>query len=500
MSHAIQSPRLPQELIDNIIFHVADDRPTLESFLFVSRACLDTARAHIFAKRTIKLQHTYGFHEFVEDLKDHSQFAKYITELHVTSALKWFDGDYKELTSFGPSGDFEEDDDSGEPPVLSTHIIPDSLFDLLPRLEALSVSKVWVVLPSEAKRASVKTADGYHDDNDPESTKKVHLKSLSFRSIIIWKPVDHTLAQVLDRFTPTEFSIEGVNTGRWRSPYPSHVNTIRPPAPIVYPVYLSLDATVTRPSYMEALQLLTSTKRLRNLRFTDVGEANEVAGLGTYLTPAHDTLTDMYIHIWGIKYEGKDPWPPLNLPSFTALRNLKIVIPIIGSSTTKMGYIWKAFADFLRYLPTGNIKTLELTLKPDNTFLGSKKGLLGRMPDSIKAELDGLFKRLLPTLERFELIWIYEVGAEDLEGVDEPYDPERYINDIRGLIPCVDETGVLRVRRVDVPAPEYPFYNDSDFSEGADRDLWWEEEKLREAEEAAREREEAGTNDADHAD
>ncbi|KAI0074704.1 hypothetical protein K474DRAFT_1665147 [Panus rudis PR-1116 ss-1] len=472
MTDTTPSPRLPQELIDSIILDASEDKPTLEAFQYVSKACLHTARSHIFAKRTLRLQRSYSFDDFGEDLKEHLHLAEYITDLHVTSTLTWFNGGYRKLTSLGPHGDSEEGNanaSGGEPPVLSTHIIPDSLFDLLPRLRALSVSKVWVVLPAEAQRASVKTADGPHDDTyNAEPSKKVHLNSLKFRNVTLWEPVDYTLSHLLDRFKPAELALEGINRGSWESAYPAHNNTLLPPSPIVYPIYLTLDATMMRRSYMEILQRLTSPERLRNLKLTDVGNEDDVPGLGTYLAAARNTLVEMYVYIWGIKYEGVDPWPRLHLPSFTSLHAVTVKIPIIGSSTTKMGYIWKAFFDFLRYLPTQSLRTFQLILEPDCSFLGGIKGVLGRIPQSVKTELDPLFERLLPTLEQCEFVWTYQVGGVRLKSIDEPYNARQYISDICGLVPSLNYTGVLRTKMVAVPAPEIPHWNDSDWSDSAD--------------------------------
>ncbi|KAI0070044.1 hypothetical protein K474DRAFT_1713678 [Panus rudis PR-1116 ss-1] len=472
MSSSGPSPLLPQELIDEIISHLTDDKPTLHSFQYVSKACLETVRYYALRKFTLRLRTNSSYEVFAGELTwQYAHLAKYIVDLTITGAHSYYPGGFKDITSLKS----REDDDSWGPPtqLLSTHIMPDSLLKLLPRLASLTVSQVWLVRGDVAKRVDMQTVDAPFHDSTP--SMKVSLKKLALRTVTIWKPVDFTFADILERFQCTELGLERINRDGWHSEaYPAHVNTITLPAPVLQPTHLAIDDTMLRASYIELLQRLTSSEKLESLRLTDVGLVNEIRRLGLYLASAHSSLTHLDIFIWGIRYEGEDPWESLNLSAFTNLRHLSIKIPIIGSSTTKMGFIWKAFSDFLQYLPLNTITSIDIVLDPDNTFLGSDLGVLGRMPDQVKHTLDGQFRRLLPVLERCEIIWMYQPGPADFEdtyGVDPTYDPGRYLDDIQSLLPSLDQAEVLRIRVVVVPSPEYPFYNDSNFSDDADRVL-----------------------------
>ncbi|KAI0078006.1 hypothetical protein K474DRAFT_1706878 [Panus rudis PR-1116 ss-1] len=472
MNHSLPSsipvsPRLPQELIDEIISHLSDDQASLTSLQFVSKACLDTARHYALAKFTVTLHDSSSYETFAEDVtSQYSHLARYISYLTIIGTDYFFgETDQEDLT---PTH------------VLSPRIIPDSLLKLLSKLTSLTVSRVWLAQYDVVANLNVYADDAFGQYRKPSFV--VPLKKLCLKDVSILNPVDFTFAEIIRKFPCSELHVEGINRDfSVQDPYPSHINTVTPGSALtVFPTTLIMDGCMLRAPYVDLLQRITSSEKLVSLELFDLADNSAIQGLGSYLNLAHASLTRFYIREWvAAMQESKhaalfrvsskltinypilaedDMWEQLHLSSFVNLREVSITVPVNVSSTTHTTFIWNSFYDFIQHLPTKSIHSLQIILEPDNPFLGSHMGVLGHIPEQFRITLDTLFKRFLPTLKRCTLVWVYHIGRE------EPMDfnhissgsssPERYLDEIRSLLPSLDAAGVLQSRRVDVPVVE----------------------------------------------
>ncbi|KAI0079861.1 hypothetical protein K474DRAFT_478122 [Panus rudis PR-1116 ss-1] len=457
------SARLPQELVNEIIQYSSHDTDTLDSLQYVSKACLDTVRVYTLEKCTLIIRTNRSYDIFLEKLTgQYAHLAKYIADLTIAGA-----------EDYDPDLDIENEIEVESPslPLLSTRILPCSLLRLLPRLTSLTVKRVHLVQEDVAKILPTTVDVPFHDSEHPIIFS---LRKLSIDNVAMSRPIDTTLTALFYRFRCTELVLEDVVQDIISLDDLVQVKPIALSAPILHPIHLTIDETTTKTSFVELLARLTAVNRLASLQVTDV-DRDGIRDLGAYFTAAHSSLTHLDIRIQGIKFTGNDPWEPLNLSAFTNLRSLTVRIPIIGSSTSRMGFIWKAFSEFLRYLPTTTITSIDIILEPDHSFLGSTMGILGRMPDEVKNVLDDQFTRFLPVLKHCEVVWIYRSGLLGFGDGYLEYSPMGYLNDLISLLPSLCKAGILDVRTISLPLPDPPYYANSVYSNDADQDLLYDE-------------------------
>ncbi|KAI0076387.1 hypothetical protein K474DRAFT_1708216 [Panus rudis PR-1116 ss-1] len=461
-------PRLPQEMIDEVILHLRDNKSALKAFSRVSRACLPVARRYLLANFTYRLDSTdHTFDAFVHKLRQGAVVAQYITDLTIT-------GDPYYPTD---SSHYTREEHlrylRGTPAhlIFSTRILPQSVLRLLPKLASLTLDSVWLRHENAPDAPNVAPIDGPYHDISETSPSMFSVQKLTLSRVCLSWPVDHAMLELFthvacDQLVIKEFDPPGPPTSLPHylpfphmqhlpplldfPPLPPSPSIPPPPVPLpphppqCAPSHLAFDWQMMETRNLEMLTSVVLSSGLKSLYLPDILEQKHSAHatipiLASFLTPARDILTNLELHISSLEDPGLDPWRGFNLLSFTTLRTVTIRVELLGLSEKNERNTWNSLIEFLRHLPT-TITSLYIPLRPGITRINRKAPctVLDRMPDRVKDAMDEVFSRFLPALKYCEIVCQGHPQTN--------FCKSDCITEIKTLVPSLSEVGILHLQ------------------------------------------------------
>ncbi|KAI0071568.1 hypothetical protein K474DRAFT_605176 [Panus rudis PR-1116 ss-1] len=396
----LHTPQFPVELIEEIIFYLSDDSDSLTKCALVSKVFRAASHRHLFATFTLHIDQYRGFSLVLSEIAEHAHLAVFITHLTISGPGPYARRDTRKI----PEGI-----DMGEsrPPacILSTRILPDSLWQSLPKLRYLTLRFVWIVLDSELERLHITSLDSpkaIAAANTSVLPDKRILESLTLDQVAISQPVGATFVDVISRIKDRRLTLQNMR------------HELR---------------------YTDGLR---SLKIIVRTRFDP-----SLVTMRSFLRLAYPTLVRLHVVIplqWNSRGE-YDRWDTeaaqtFDLPAFTRLHD--VVVELRLHKPPRMTFDWSPLTSVIQHLPTKTVINLRIIFVTGE--VGYAEQYIQQIPGAVRSSLNSTFQRLLPTLKHCDLVL-----HAPLPECGHSYNP---LESLRVHVPSLQDKGILHIGQI----------------------------------------------------
>ncbi|KAI0071567.1 hypothetical protein K474DRAFT_1679312 [Panus rudis PR-1116 ss-1] len=321
--------------------------------------------------------------------------------------------------------------DPGPACVVSTCILPDGLWELLPNLQSLSLSFVWIA------RNECDTTREANQAAQAQPSLGGHLESCGcyIRRDAFPSPTSKYTLPSSEQWYKHTVRLASVPSTHKYSIACTDIATSGLGAVLIHDELM-------RPCYLDMLARTMARDALTSVvLFEDLtAQGCDIHDLGLFLAPAQSTLTHLHVH--ALPELEETMWSAIDLHSFIKLREVTVRYILLCPLDLNGKAHWAQLTSFLHHLPIGSIERLTInvsvTLTPECYLNNSIEPGFERVPEEVKSSFDPAFKRLLPTLKLCEFIWRPDACFD--------IDTSIYFNQWQMLIPSLTEAGIVHLK------------------------------------------------------